>query len=113
MHAPIAGAIAAIGAPPAGDAIEDAPGISVKLSALHPRYEAAQRERVMRELLPRVADLAQRRATPGSASRSTPRRPTGSTCRSTCSRRWPAMQSLAGWDGLGLAVQAYQKRARR
>ena len=36
----------------------EAPGISVKLSALHPRYELAQRERVMHELLPRCSALA-------------------------------------------------------
>src|SRR5690606_35879076 len=37
-----------------------APSISVKLSALHPRYEHAKRERVLAELAPRVLDLAQR-----------------------------------------------------
>ena len=42
----------------AGRAVEEAPGISVKLSALHPRYEMAQRERVMRELLPSLLALA-------------------------------------------------------
>ena len=65
------------------------PGISVKLSALHPRYEMAQRDRVMRELLPSL--LAPRRRGPrrsASASRSMPRKPTGSNCRSILSRRW-------------------------
>lgn len=38
----------------------DAPNISVKLSALHPRFELVQRERVMRELAPRVLSIAQR-----------------------------------------------------
>src|SRR5581483_1392081 len=59
-HAAYREAIAAIGATVAGRDIEAAPGISVKLSALHPRYEMAQRERVMGELLPRLADLAAR-----------------------------------------------------
>src|SRR5262249_42154106 len=36
------------------------PGISIKLSALHPRYEYAQRERVMAELVPRIQALAER-----------------------------------------------------
>ena len=36
------------------------PGISIKLSALHPRYEFAQRERVLAELTPRVQSLVER-----------------------------------------------------
>ncbi len=46
-----------------------------------------------------------------SSSRSTRRRPTGSNSRSRCSRASLADPSLEGWDGFGLAVQAYQKRA--
>ena len=59
------------------------PGISVKLSALHPRYEGAKRERVMDELVPRVGRWPVDASTAGSASPSTPRKPTGSTSRST------------------------------
>src|SRR3954451_20483619 len=51
-HAAYAHAIAAIGGAAAAGPVEAAPGISVKLSALHPRYEIAQRERIARELLP-------------------------------------------------------------
>ena len=51
-------AIAAIGKAAAGRAIEAAPGISVKLSALHPRYEMAQRDRIIEELLPALLGLA-------------------------------------------------------
>ena len=47
-------AIHAIGKAAAGRGIYEGPGISIKLSALHPRYSRAQRERVMAELLPRV-----------------------------------------------------------
>ena len=65
-------------------------GISIKLSALHPRYEDAQRERVMRELVPRVWQLcelaARRQHQPHHRRR---RESTGSSSRSTCSRRWP------------------------
>src|SRR5690625_2724248 len=50
-------AIDAIGKAAAGKGPVEAPGISVKLSALHPRYEFAQRERVMTELVPRLKDL--------------------------------------------------------
>src|SRR3546814_10236727 len=47
-------AIAAIGKVAKGKGVVDAPGISVKLSALHPRYVYAQRERVLSELTPRL-----------------------------------------------------------
>ena len=53
-----AGAIAAIGKAAGKGALPDRPGISVKLSALHPRYEAVKRERVLKELAPRLLDLA-------------------------------------------------------
>ena len=53
-----AGAIAAIGKAAGTGALPDRPGISVKLSALHPRYEAVKRERVLKELAPRLLDLA-------------------------------------------------------
>src|SRR5262249_4143443 len=50
-------AIAAIGATVQGRALFDAPGISVKLSALHARYQLSQAERVMAELLPRLKTI--------------------------------------------------------
>ena len=50
-------AIHAIGKHAAGRGIYEGPGISIKLSALHPRYSRAQREQVMAELLPRVKGL--------------------------------------------------------
>src|SRR5207244_3723094 len=53
-----ASAIAAIGAAAGDNPLPDRPGISVKLSALHPRYEAVNRERVLRELVPSLLDLA-------------------------------------------------------
>src|SRR5215472_13996265 len=53
-----AAAITAIGKAAGAGALPQRPGISVKLSALHPRYEAVSRERVMRELAPRVIELA-------------------------------------------------------
>jgi RHH-type proline utilization regulon transcriptional repressor/proline dehydrogenase/delta 1-pyrroline-5-carboxylate dehydrogenase len=51
-------AIHAIGKASAGRGVYAGPGISIKLSALHPRYARAQAGRVMAELLPRVRDLA-------------------------------------------------------
>ncbi len=106
-----AGAIAAIGAR-AGNAVQPArPGISVKLSALHPRYEAISRERVLKELTPRVLQLA----------RMARERDLQFTIDAEEADRLElsieiignvlADASLQGWDGFGLAVQAYQKRA--
>jgi RHH-type transcriptional regulator, proline utilization regulon repressor / proline dehydrogenase / delta 1-pyrroline-5-carboxylate dehydrogenase len=102
-----AGAIEAIGAR-AGNA---AGGISVKLSALHPRYEAVSRERVLKELMPRVAALA----------RMAKERDLQFTVDAEEADRLELSldiigvmlgdAALAGWDGFGLAVQAYQKRA--
>src|SRR5215469_16750489 len=51
-------AIAAIGRSAQGVPVEAAPGISVKLSALHPRYETAQRDRVLAEMAPTLLGLA-------------------------------------------------------
>src|SRR5262249_59179078 len=53
-----AGAIAAIGRLGGNRTLPNRPGISVKLSALHPRFEAVSRERVLGELVPRVIELA-------------------------------------------------------
>jgi RHH-type proline utilization regulon transcriptional repressor/proline dehydrogenase/delta 1-pyrroline-5-carboxylate dehydrogenase len=110
-HAAYAYAIAAIGGAAATGPVEAAPGISVKLSALHPRYEIAQRERVMRELLPSLLVLARQARDAG----------IGFTIDAEEADRLEPMldivealalaPELAGWDGLGLAVQAYQKRA--
>ncbi|UNK48085.1 bifunctional proline dehydrogenase/L-glutamate gamma-semialdehyde dehydrogenase PutA [Lysobacter sp. S4-A87] len=88
-----------------------APSISVKLSALHPRYEHAKRERVFAELTPRVLELAQLAKSYG----------IGFTIDAEEADRLEmsldviagayADASLNGWEGYGLAIQAYQKRA--
>ena len=89
----------------------DNDGISIKLSALHPRYEEAQRARVMKELLPTLASLARsarEAALPFTIDAEEADRLVLSLDLFEQLARDPA---LAGWDGLGLAVQAYQKRA--
>src|SRR5271156_1351434 len=55
-----ASAIEAIGGSAGERPLPDRPGISIKLSALHPRFEALSRPRVLLELVPRLIDLAQR-----------------------------------------------------
>ena len=110
-HDAYATAIAAIGTAAEGRAIEDAPGISVKLSALHPRYEMAQRERVMRELVPRLADLAGKAKTAGIGFTVDAEEADRLDLSLDVVETLAGMPELTGWDGLGLAVQAYQKRA--
>ena len=110
-HAAYTTAIAAIGKAAAGRSVEAAPGISVKLSALHPRYEMAQHERVMRELLPRVADLAREARDAGIGLTIDAEEADRLELSLDVIEALAGMPDLAGWDGLGLAVQAYQKRA--
>jgi RHH-type proline utilization regulon transcriptional repressor/proline dehydrogenase/delta 1-pyrroline-5-carboxylate dehydrogenase len=92
-------------------ALSERPGISVKLSALHPRYEAVSSRRVMTELAPRVVDLA-RAARAGNLQITIDAEEADRLELSLdVIAKVLADPSLSGWDGFGLAVQAYQKRA--
>ncbi len=104
-------AIAAIGNAAAGRAVNEAPGISVKLSALHPRYEMAQRERVMRELLPTLLGLAGHARDAGIGFTIDAEEADRLELSLDLIEALALAPDLTGWDGLGLAVQAYQKRA--
>ncbi|HTH96476.1 MAG TPA: trifunctional transcriptional regulator/proline dehydrogenase/L-glutamate gamma-semialdehyde dehydrogenase [Stellaceae bacterium] len=104
-------AIHAIGAAAAGRGIYEGPGISIKLSALHPRYGRAQRARVMTELLPRVQALAllARRYDIGlniDAEEADRLDLSLDILEALC-----MAPELDGWNGIGFVVQAYQKRA--
>jgi RHH-type proline utilization regulon transcriptional repressor/proline dehydrogenase/delta 1-pyrroline-5-carboxylate dehydrogenase len=104
-------AIDALGARGPYKSVIDAPSISIKLSALHPRYEVAKRERVRAELTPKLLELA----------RLAKKNAIGLTVDAEEADRLElsleiiaavhADPSLAGWDGYGLAVQSYLKRA--
>jgi RHH-type transcriptional regulator, proline utilization regulon repressor / proline dehydrogenase / delta 1-pyrroline-5-carboxylate dehydrogenase len=103
-----AGAIAAIGAD------RNRPGrsgISVKLSALHPRYEAISRERVLEELTPRLVALA--RLAKAHGLQLTVDAEEADRLELSLDVMAAALRdrALDGWDGFGLAVQSYQKRA--
>ena len=103
-------AIHAIGKAAAGRGIVDGPGISIKLSALHPRYARSQVTRVMDELYPRVVELAAlaRRYDIGlniDAEESDRLELSLDLLERLCFE--PA---LAGWQGLGFVIQAYLKR---
>lgn len=88
-------------------------GISVKLSALHPRYEDAQHERVMAELVPRVWSLCERAAAAHLNltldAEEVERLELSLDVFEALAAR--VAQHCPQWPGLGLALQAYQTRA--
>ncbi|MEM7501158.1 MAG: bifunctional proline dehydrogenase/L-glutamate gamma-semialdehyde dehydrogenase PutA [Pseudomonadota bacterium] len=94
-----------------GADIAAVPSISVKLSALHPRYEHFQRERVMAELVPRVVELAVAARDAGIAitiDAEESQRLEVSLDVICAAFRAPVLRD---YEGFGLAVQAYQRRA--
>ena len=103
-------AIHAIGKASNGRGIYDGPGISIKLSALHPRYVRAQAERVMAELLPKVQALAAIAKSYDiglniDAEEADRLELSLDLLESLCFD-----ENLKGWNGLGFVVQAYGKR---
>ena len=107
-----ADAIAAIGAAPRSAGGHEAwPSISVKLSALHPRYEFGRRAQVLRELGARVGALARQASEAGIAltidAEEADRLELSLELLDSLLRQ----PGLAAWQGLGVAVQAYLKRA--
>ena len=110
-EAAYASAITAIGKVSTGP--EDAHGISVKLSALSPRYEAVQKQRVWDELYPRVLRLAQLAAKADINFALDAEEADRLVLSLKLLDRLAREPSLGGWRGLGLAVQAYQKRGPR
>ena len=89
----------------------DAPSISVKLSALHPRYEVAQRARAFNELSEKLLELAQLAMQHGMALTVDAEEADRLELSLDIIGEVFAHPSLEGWNGLGMAVQAYQKRA--
>ena len=102
-------AIAAIGRAAAGRGPIAGPGISVKLSALHPRYEFAQTRRVMAELAPRLVALAERAKAVDIGFTVDAEEADRLDISLDVIAAASGSPSLAGWDGFGFAVQAYQK----
>ncbi|MGE0563413.1 MAG: bifunctional proline dehydrogenase/L-glutamate gamma-semialdehyde dehydrogenase PutA [Pseudolabrys sp.] len=104
-------AIEAVGAQAAGDALPARPGVSVKLSALHPRYEPLSRDRVLAELTPKVIELAALAKRHDLNLTIDAEEADRLELSLEVIDRVLTEPSLAGWEGFGLAVQAYQKRA--
>ncbi|AYH42682.1 trifunctional transcriptional regulator/proline dehydrogenase/L-glutamate gamma-semialdehyde dehydrogenase [Azoarcus sp. DN11] len=104
-------AIHAIGNGSAKRGVVDGNGISVKLSALHPRYHWAQRERVMGELLPRLKQLCELARGYDIGLNIDAEEADRLDISLDLLEALVADPDLAGWDGIGFVVQAYQKRA--
>jgi len=86
-------------------------GVSVKLSALHPRFEAVNTERVMEEMYPRILELCQMAHKRGIHLCIDAEEADRLVLQLQIVDKLAREPSLEGWKGLGLAVQAYQKRA--
>ncbi len=110
-YASYVAAIDAIGNYAKGDSLAKNPGISIKLSALHPRYDYTQYDRVVKEVSPLLLSLAKQAK----------KYNIGLTVDAEEADKLDLSldifaivfkdPALAGWEGFGLAVQAYQKRA--
>lgn len=85
--------------------------VSVKLSAVHPRYAFAQRERAHAELYPRLKSLAERAAAGGIALTIDAEEADRLDLSLELFERLAADDDLSEWPGLGMAVQSYGKRA--
>jgi len=109
-HAAYSKAITAIAKQAKGD-IRSSPGISVKLSALHPRYEYSHRHEVMQSLVPRVLELARQAAGANIGLNIDAEEQDRLDLSLDIIDVLLANAELAGWDGLGVVVQAYGKRA--
>ena len=105
-------ALGIVGAKSRGGDIFSRASISVKLSALHPRYEEKQEARVMAELLPRVAELAVQAKALNVGLTIDAEEVNRLDLSLELIGRLLQDGRLAGWNGLGLAVQAYSKRAK-
>ncbi|MBB3231749.1 bifunctional proline dehydrogenase/L-glutamate gamma-semialdehyde dehydrogenase PutA [Halomonas stenophila] len=109
-HEAYATAIAAIARQAKGD-VRGSPGISVKLSALHPRYETTHRETVMAELVPRARELAKQAAKANIGFNIDAEEQDRLDLSLDVIEALLADPALAGWDGFGVVVQAYGRRA--
>jgi len=89
----------------------NAPSISVKLSALHPRYEESQRDRVCAELVPAVKGLALQAKRAGIGFTIDAEEMDRLELSLDLIEQLALDPDLAGWNGFGMAVQAYAKRA--
>ncbi len=105
-------ALQTLGARAVGADVFSRPSISVKLSALHPRYEVKQQARVRAELLPKIIELAMLAKSLNVGLTIDAEEVNRLELSLGLFEHLARDHALKGWDGLGLAVQAYGKRAR-
>lgn len=110
-HLSYSRAISAIATAATSDDIRENPGISVKLSALHPRYELAQKHRVMKELVPRIRSLAMLAKSAGMGLNIDAEEADRLTLSLDVIEAVLSEGALEGWEGFGVVVQAYGLRA--
>lgn len=87
------------------------PGISIKLSALHPRYEISQRQRLLHELVPKVITLCEQAMLANVGVTFDAEESVTLELQLDVFEAVFKQPLFADWAGLGIAVQAYQKRA--
>jgi RHH-type proline utilization regulon transcriptional repressor/proline dehydrogenase/delta 1-pyrroline-5-carboxylate dehydrogenase len=110
-HLAYSRAITAIARGAKGDDIRANPGISVKLSALHPRYDVLQRATVMEQVVPRLRTLCQLARSAGIGLNIDAEEADRLEISLDVIEDVLSEPSLAGWDGFGVVVQAYGQRA--
>ncbi|WP_068829329.1 trifunctional transcriptional regulator/proline dehydrogenase/L-glutamate gamma-semialdehyde dehydrogenase [Pseudomonas sp. BMS12] len=103
-------AIHAIGKASHGRGIYEGPGISIKLSALHPRYSRAQYDRVMDELFPILLNLTKLAKQYDIGINIDAEEADRLEISLDLLERLCFAPELAGWNGIGFVIQAYQKR---
>ena len=103
-------AIHAIGKDAAGQGVYEGNGISVKLSAIHPRYSRAQHGRVMGELLPRLKELYLLGKKYNIGINIDAEEANRLELSLDLMEALVSDPDLAGYNGIGFVVQAYQKR---
>ncbi len=93
------------------DDIRENPGISIKLSALHPRYETMNKQRVMDELVPRTTSLAILAKSAGIGLNIDAEEAGRLDLSLDIIEAVLSNPDLKGWEGFGIVVQAYNRRA--
>ena len=104
-------AISAIAREARADEVRDNPGISVKLSALHPRYERSQERTMLPEMAERLLPLALAAAEAGIGLNVDAEEADRLDLSLDVTKRVLANPAFADWDGFGVVVQAYGRRA--
>ncbi|MEM7742124.1 MAG: bifunctional proline dehydrogenase/L-glutamate gamma-semialdehyde dehydrogenase PutA [Pseudomonadota bacterium] len=110
-HAAYADAIGSIATKAVHDDVRSNPGISVKLSALHPRYERAQAGTMLPELSGRLLELARQAKEAGIGFNVDAEEADRLDLSLDVIEAVLGDASLKGWDGFGVVVQAFGRRA--